>query len=78
MQSDSRYPIGRFSFPPSITPAQRRLWIAEIADAPMKLRAAVADLTPAQLDTSYREGGWSIRQVVHHVPESHMNAYIRL
>jgi uncharacterized damage-inducible protein DinB len=77
MTSDPRYPIGKFSFPQAITPAQRQLWIAEIAEAPVKLRAAVAGLTPAQLDTPYRDGGWSVRQVVHHVPESHMNAYIR-
>jgi hypothetical protein len=73
----SRYPIGRFSFPRATTPAQRELWIAEIEDAPAKLRAVVAGLTPAQLDTPYREGGWTARQVIHHVPESHMNAYIR-
>jgi hypothetical protein len=77
MTPDLRYPIGKFSFPPSTTPAQRELWIAEIADAPAKLHAAVAGLSEAQLDTPYREGGWTVRQVVHHIPESHMNAYIR-
>ncbi len=77
MQSDPRYPIGTFSFPQSIAPAQRQLLIAEIADAPARLRAAVEGLTAVQLDTPYRDGGWSVRQVVHHVPESHMNAYIR-
>jgi hypothetical protein len=74
---NSRYPIGTFTFPPTTTEAQRLVWIAEIAEAPAKLRAAVAGLTPAQLDTPYRDGGWTVRQVVHHIPESHMNAYIR-
>ena len=72
-----KYPIGRFSFQAPSTPHQRKQWIAEIAEAPAKLRAAVAGLNDAQLNTPYREGGWTVRQVVHHVPESHMNAYIR-
>jgi hypothetical protein len=74
-----RYPIGKFSFPSAtaITPAQRDQWIAEIAEAPARLRASVAGLDAAQLDSPYRPGGWTVRQVVHHVPESHMNAYIR-
>jgi hypothetical protein len=55
----------------------RPVWIAEVAAAPAKLRQAAAGLTPEQLDTPYRPGGWTVRQVVHHVPESHMNAYIR-
>jgi len=75
--SDRRYPIGRFSFPQSTTPAQRELWIAEIAETPAKLRAAVAGLNAAQLDTPYRDGGWTARQVVHHLPESHMISYVR-
>ena len=75
---DLRYPIGRFSFPQTpIPPAQRREWIAEIAAAPSQLRQAVAGLTREQLDTPYRPEGWTVRQVVHHVPESHMNSYIR-
>jgi len=74
---DPRYPIGKFSFPQSSTAAERDLWIAEIEETPAKLRAAAEGLTPAQLDTPYREGGWTARQVIHHVPESHMNAYIR-
>ena len=75
-----QYPIGKFAFPtPEIAaqPAQRELWISEIAEAPAKLRAAAAGLTKAQVDTPYRPGGWTARQVLHHVPESHMNAYIR-
>jgi hypothetical protein len=74
---DPRYPIGKFSFPQATTPSQREQWIADIAAAPAKLRAAAAGLTPQQLDTPYRDGGWTVRQVIHHVPESHMHAYIR-
>jgi len=74
---DLRYPIGKFSFPASAAPEQRRQWIAEIAGTPARLRAAIAGLDAKQLDTPYRDGGWTVRQVVHHVPESHMNAYIR-
>jgi hypothetical protein len=74
---DLSYPIGKFSFPQTVSPDQRRQWIADVAAAPANLRAAVGGLTSAQLDTSYRPGGWTVRQVVHHVPESHMNAYIR-
>jgi len=69
--------VGKFSFPQTVTADQRREWIAEIAAAPRNLRTAVAGLNEAQLATPYREGGWTARQVVHHVPESHMNAYIR-
>jgi uncharacterized damage-inducible protein DinB len=71
------FPIGKFSFPQSITPTQRKQWIDEVAATPANLRAAVAGLTAEQLETPYRPGGWTVRQVVHHVPESHMNAYIR-
>jgi uncharacterized damage-inducible protein DinB len=75
--ADLRYPIGKFSFPQSTTPEQRLQWIAEIAGTPRALRAAIKGLTPEQLNTPYRPGGWTVRQVVHHVPESHMNSYIR-
>ncbi len=75
---DPRYPIGQFAMPQEVTPARRQQAIDEIAATPAKLRAAVKGLNDAQLDTPYREGGWTIRQVVHHVPDSHMNAYIRL
>ena len=74
---DLRHPIGRFSFQPPSTAEQRRTWIAEVAEAPAQLRAAIAGLNEEQLNTPYREGGWTVRQVIHHVPESHMNAYIR-
>ena len=75
---DPRYPIGPFAMPQEVTPTRRGQAIDEIAAAPAKLRAAVKGLDDAQLDSPYREGGWTVRQVVHHVPDSHMNAYIRL
>ena len=62
---------------PSLTAAQRATCIDEVAAAPGQFRRAVTGLTPAQLDTPYREGGWTVRQVAHHVPDSHMNAYMR-
>lgn len=78
--SDPRYPIGKFQFV-APAPAQRQQFreacIAQLAAAPAELRAAVAGLSPAQLDAPYREGGWTLRQVVHHVPDSHLNAYLR-
>lgn len=74
---DPRYPIGRFAFDGKANPQLREQWMAEIAAAPGALRAAVAGLGPAQLDTPYREQGWSVRQVVHHLPDSHLNAYTR-
>jgi len=77
MTEDLRYPVGPFSKPVSLSPGERRADIAEIATTPAKLRAAVAGLTEAQLDTAYRPGGWTVRQVVHHVPDSHLNAYVR-
>jgi uncharacterized damage-inducible protein DinB len=75
--TDPRYPIGRADLKPVLSPEERRAAIDSIAATPANLRAAVAGLTPEQLDTSYREGGWTVRQVIHHVPDSHMNAYIR-
>ena len=75
--SDPRFPIGKFSFPGSVTEADRAAFINDIEQAPAKLRAAVAGLSPQQLDTPYRDGGWTVRQVAHHVPDSHMNAYVR-
>jgi hypothetical protein len=75
---DPRYPIGKFELPVVVSPARRRQAIDEIGATPAKLRAAVNGLNDAQLDTPYREGGWTVRQVVHHVPDSHMNAFIRL
>ncbi len=74
---DLRYPIGEFKFAGPLTSETRQELIGKIAETPARLRAAVAGLTADQLDTPYREGGWTVRQVVHHVPESHMNSYIR-
>jgi len=75
--TDPRYPIGKFSFSGPTSEAQRKQLIDDVAQAPAALRSAVAGLNPKQTATPYREGGWTVRQVVHHVPESHMNAYIR-
>ena len=75
--NDLRYPIGKFSLEGEITEARRRGWIEEIAEAPAALRAAVAGLTPDQIMTPYRPQGWTVRQVVHHLPDSHLNAYTR-
>lgn len=75
--SDPRYPIGPFRDPAAYTPASRAGAIAELAALPHELRAAVAGLDDAGLDTPYRDGGWTVRQVVHHLPDSHMNGYIR-
>ena len=75
--TDLRYPVGRFQWPKALEPAQRRAAIDTIAENPIKLRSAVADLTDSQLDTPYRPDGWTVRQVVHHVPDAHLNAYTR-
>ena len=75
---DLRYPVGRFQFDGDISPRARNQRIDEIAAAPAHLRSAVEGLSPAQLDTPYRPGGWTVRQVVHHVPDSHLNAYTRI
>lgn len=75
--SDPRYPIGPFRYENPPTEAQRNEFINDIERAPAALRAAIKGLSAAQIETPYRDGGWTVRQVVHHVPESHMNAYIR-
>jgi hypothetical protein len=73
-----RYPIGRWQRPDNNIPYdQARIWIDEMASAPAELREAVEGLNDKQLDTPYREGGWTVRQVVHHLPDSHINAYVR-
>lgn len=76
-EMDERYPIGLFEFEGQISNEVLQAWISEIEEYPVKLEQAVASLTEEQLDTPYRKGGWTIRQVVHHVADSHMNAYIR-
>ena len=75
---DLRYPTGTFTLVADPTHDQRVAWIRRIADAPAQLRQAVSGLSDTQLDTPYRPEGWTVRQVVHHVPDSHLNAFIRL
>jgi uncharacterized damage-inducible protein DinB len=75
--TDERYPIGKFTPVPSLTPAERVACIDQIAAAPAIFRNTVTGLTDVQLDTPYRAGGWTVRQVAHHLPDSHMNAYLR-
>jgi hypothetical protein len=75
---DLRYPIGKFSAKENHTPEELKTFIQRIESLPSKLEAAVEGFSNQQLDTPYRDGGWSVRQVVHHVADSHMNAYIRV
>jgi uncharacterized damage-inducible protein DinB len=77
MTTDPRYPIGKFHAPATVSDSERQQFIADIEATPARMRAAVAGLTPDQLRTPYREGGWTVLQLIHHVPDSHMNAYIR-
>jgi uncharacterized damage-inducible protein DinB len=74
---DLRYPIGRFEWRGESSEDDRRRYLDEIEQAPAHLRAAVAGLSDEQLDTPYRPGGWTVRQVVHHLPDSHLNSYVR-
>ncbi|HEX6990108.1 MAG TPA: bacillithiol transferase BstA [Bacillota bacterium] len=75
---DPRYPIGRFQYDAATAPQRRADWIDELEQAPAELRQAVAGLDDNQLDTPYREGGWTVRQVVHHIADAHLNAYTRV
>src|SRR5437879_7468536 len=75
--SDLRYPIGTFKYEGELTEEGRRRALDAIVEAPARLRAAVEGLAPQQLDTPYRPGGWTVRQLLHHVPDSHLNAYTR-
>jgi len=75
--TDPRYPIGKFTYDGPPSEAQRKKLIDDIEQAPTALRAAVRGLSAQQIETPYRDGGWTVRQVTHHVPDSHMNAYIR-
>jgi uncharacterized damage-inducible protein DinB len=78
-ETDLRYPVGKFNLPTSAFSAgERRELVDQIAATPARMREAVAGLSASQLDTPYRDGGWTVRQVVHHVPDSHMNAYTRV
>jgi uncharacterized damage-inducible protein DinB len=74
---DPRYPIGTFPLDVPADPATRARWIEDVAAAPAALRAAVSGLDETQLETPYRDGGWTVRQVAHHIPDSHVNAYVR-
>jgi uncharacterized damage-inducible protein DinB len=74
---DLRFPIGDFRAPASTTEAERAALIGQIEAAPARLREAVLGLGQEQLETPYRPGGWTVRQVVHHVPDSHLNTYMR-
>ena len=75
---DLRYPIGEFKLEGQPTEQQLQRFISDIEETPSRLRAAVQGLSEQQLETPYRPGGWTVRQVAHHVPESHMNAYVRM
>lgn len=74
---NERYPIGEFEFDGKITRIEIEEWIKQIEDLPELLAVAVSGLNEQQMDTAYRLGGWTVRQVVHHLADSHMNAYIR-
>src|SRR6202045_1678886 len=74
---DLRYPVGKFKFPDAVSADDRAQFIEQIAETPARLSAAVAGLSDEQLETPYRPDGWTVRQVVHHVPDSHLNAYVR-
>lgn len=77
MTEDLSYPIGQFVRPDAVSPAQVADAIDRIAALPAAFRAAVAPMTSGQLDTPFRPGGWTVRQLAHHVPDSHLNAYTR-
>jgi uncharacterized damage-inducible protein DinB len=77
MNEDAKYPIGKFQWEDGLSEARRREMINQIAETPAQLRAAVAGFSEAQFDTPYREGGWTVRQVVHHLADSHLNAFVR-
>ena len=77
MTTDLRFPVGKFVRPESLTPEQRKEAIKTLAEAPAKLKTALKRLNEKQLDTPYRPDGWTVRQVVHHLADSHMNALTR-
>jgi hypothetical protein len=72
-----RYPVGRFKIPESFTTNEKEQWIRQIENLPSLLRMVTENLSDEQLDTPYREDGWTIRQVVHHLVDSHINSYCR-
>lgn len=75
--TDAQYPIGKFAFDPDVTAEKRKRWIEEVAAAPALYRKAVARLNDVQLDTPYRDGGWTVRQVIHHMADSHLHTLMR-
>ncbi len=77
MSVDPRYPIGKYTAPATLDSNLLKQWRQQIAALPDELEEAVIDLDAGQLDTPYRDGGWTVRQLVHHVADSHMNAYVR-
>lgn len=78
MEADLRYPIGKYQRPGELTSEQRLEFISAIEETPERLLAALKNLSADRLDTPYRPEGWTVRQVVHHLPDSHMNAYVRM
>ena len=75
--NDPRFPVGKFQYDGPPSEEQKKKFLDEVALTPVNLRAAIKGLSDSQLDTPYREGGWTVRQVVHHVPDSHLNSYVR-
>ena len=75
---DLRYPVGKFTADSTVTPEKRKAWIAQLDALPRDLERTLAALPAQALDTPYREGGWTVRQVVHHLADSHLNAYTRI
>lgn len=75
--TDLRYPVGKLTFDDVVTPGKRTAWIRQIAELPGALAAAADGMTEAQIGTPYRPGGWTVREVIHHVADSHLNAYTR-
>lgn len=76
--TDPRYPIGQFRPPGNLSAGDRAVAITSIETAPVRFRKAVVDLSERQLDTPYRPGGWTVRQLVHHLPDSHLSGYVRM
>jgi hypothetical protein len=74
---DLRYPVGKFQFPESVSASELASFVDQIAETPARVRSAVAGLADSQLDIPYRPGGWTVRQLAHHIPDSHMNSYVR-
>lgn len=76
-REDPRFPIGRFDPRPQLSEGERRDLIEDLAEFPARLEETLAEMTPEELDTPYRPGGWTVRQVVHHLADSHLHSYLR-